>query len=105
MQLATANPSAGHPEITISGRFDAFETEAFRATVDELLAGPHSSLTIDLSEVIFVDSSGLAELVRTMKHCREADGELYLRDPSDPVRVILELTRLDAAFAVVTVDE
>lgn len=104
MQLATANPAAGHPEITISGRFDAFETEAFRATVDELLAGASSDLTIDLSDVVFVDSSGLAELVRTMKHCREQDGELYLRNPSDPVRVILELTQLDLAFAVVDVE-
>ena len=55
------------------------------------------------SFVFYMIGGALAELVRTMKHCRENDGELYLRNPSDPVRVILELTQLDAAFAVVDV--
>lgn len=88
------------PLVKLSGRFDAFETEAFRAIIDGLLEEPNSTLSIDLRNVHFIDSSGLAELVRGMKHCRERDGELILRGLSDSVRVILELTRLDAAFEI-----
>jgi len=100
MNINVVQTDPHHPRLELSGRFDAFETEAFRATVDGLLNGSRSNLTTVLRDVIFVDSSGLAELVRLMKHCRESNGELFLEAPSDPVRVILELTRLDAAFAI-----
>ncbi len=88
------------PCISIAGRFDAFEVDAFQQQVDDLLAAGATSLHVDLSEVTFVDSSGLAQLVRTQKRCRELDGELTLLSPSDPVIVILELTRLDMAFII-----
>lgn len=101
MQLATADPQTSHPSLVLKGRFDAFETERFRTTVDELFAGNADSLSIDMSDVIFVDSSGLAELVRAMKHSRERGGDVHIVSPSDPVRVILELTRLDSAFSIV----
>lgn len=102
MDIHTTGGSPAHPFLTLTGRFDAFETEAFRSTVDPLLAGDTTSISLDLSEVHFIDSSGLAELVRAMKHCREAGGELTLVRPSDPIVVILELTRLDAAFEIIT---
>ncbi|MEM7093244.1 MAG: STAS domain-containing protein [Actinomycetota bacterium] len=101
MQLVTDRKNTERPGLVLAGRFDAFETDAFREAADALLAQGSSSISVDMSDVIFVDSSGLSELVRTMKHCREAGGELYINSPSDPVRVIFELTRLDAAFTIV----
>jgi len=86
--------------IALVGRFDAFETEGYDAVVDPLITEAVPRLTVDLSNVEFVDSSGLAALVRSMKRCREAGGDLTLHDPSEPVTVILELTRLDAAFDI-----
>lgn len=100
MRLVTERSGTNHTELAIDGRFDAFETEKFRTTVDQILASGVTNLSVDLSDVIFVDSSGLAELVRAMKHCRENGGELFIVSPSDPVRVIFELTRLDAAFTI-----
>ncbi len=86
-------------EIELQGRFDAHEAESFREIVDGILANS-ASLSVVLTAVDFVDSTALAELVRAMKRCREAGGDLILVKPSDPVRVILELTRLDAAFTI-----
>lgn len=102
MNIEITDDAATHPHLALSGRFDAFETEGFRETIDGLLAGDATSIGLDLANVHFIDSSGLAELVRAMKHCREADGELFLLRPSDPIVVILELTRLDAAFEIRT---
>jgi len=100
MDITVSTADSSHPSVILEGRFDAFETEGFRTAIDELLAGPATHVTVDLQAVHFIDSSALAELVRAMKHCREAEGELYLHQLSDPVRVILELTRLDAAFEI-----
>lgn len=87
-------------ELRIEGRFDAHEVELFRTAVDTNLNSGRSHIRTDLSAVEFVDSSALAELVRGMKLCREAGGDLVLASPSDPVRVILELTKLDTAFVI-----
>ena len=87
-------------ELRIEGRFDAHEVELFRTAVDANIDDGRNHIRADLQKVEFVDSSALAELVRAMKHCREAGGDLVLASPSDPVRVILELTKLDAAFVI-----
>lgn len=88
-------------ELALHGRFDAHETDAFRQRIDaEMDSGVHH-LRINLAAVEFVDSTALAELVRGMKRCRELGGDLVLVQPSDPVRVILELTKLVAAFEII----
>lgn len=87
--------------IALTGRFDAFERDAFTAACQPLVDGDAPHVTVDLSNVEFVDSSGLAALVSAMKRAREQGGDLVLANPSDPVTVILELTRLDAAFDIV----
>ena len=86
--------------LDLSGRFDAFEVDAYRATADPVVDVDNASIVVDLADVNFIDSSALAELVRSMKHTSERGGELVLRNPSDPVRVILELTGLDLAFTI-----
>jgi len=96
----TTTTDGEHPLLTLAGRFDAFETEAFRAGFNDLFAGDAKSIAVDLHGVQFIDSAALAELVRAMKHCREAKGELILQRLSDPVRIILELTGLHAAFEI-----
>lgn len=100
MEIDHTGGSPEHPQLALTGRFDAFETEAFRSTLDSLVEAGATSVSVDLAQVHFIDSSGLAELVRAMKHCREVEGDLILVNPSDPVVVILELTRLDAAFEI-----
>lgn len=87
-------------ELSLRGRFDAHEAELFQATVEQALEDGHHHIRVNLANVEFVDSTALAELVRGMKRCREQRGDLVLVSPSDPVRVILELTKLDAAFEI-----
>ena len=87
--------------VLLEGRFDAHEAPAVRTILDELIDGASITLIIDLSSVQFIDSTALSELVRAMKRAREHGGDLTLAAPSDPVRVILELTALDQAFTIV----
>lgn len=83
--------------IAIQGRFDAQQA---RSTNDDIQAALQqtSNLVLDLSGAHFVDSAALALLVRTMKQCRQAGGDLRLCGVQPPVRYIFELTRLDRAF-------
>lgn len=85
----------------LAGRFDAHEVGTFKGLFDDLLGQGISHFRIDLADVNFVDSTGLAAMVRGMKRARERGGDVVLVRPSDPVRVILELTCLDVAFVIV----
>ncbi len=89
---------AGKHNVSLAGRFDAHEANGFRLAVEPLLAEPGAIVRIDLANVVFVDSSALAELLRAQRSATAAGGDLVLVDVSDPVRVILELTALGPVF-------
>ena len=84
----------------IYGRFDAHQVPVVQKEIDAALASGANTVVLDLSEVNFVDSSALAVMVRTMKHCRERNGELILCGLRQPVRIIFELTHMDRAFRI-----
>ena len=52
-------------------------------------------ITIDLSRLRFIDSSGAALMLRAKKWARDRKIELLFARPQDNVRNVLRLTRLD----------
>lgn len=86
--------------VHLVGRFDAHETDGFRTAVLPLVTAENNTVRIDLSQVAFVDSSALAELVRLQKAAAALGGEVILTQLSDPVRVILEITDLAEVFTI-----
>lgn len=92
--------TGGRVVFTLSGRFDAHEAGAVKDALRAEIEAGRSDIAVDLADVVFLDSSALAILTSAMKRCREAGGDLVLLSPSDPARVILELTRLDLAFQI-----
>ena len=85
--------------VRLAGEFDMGSVPEFRSKVegDE---NPWRRVVIDLSDVVFMDSSGLQELVRLNNRTRELGLEMVLAHPSQPVRRLLELTGLDTHFVV-----
>lgn len=98
MRIST-EAGTGHA-MRLAGRFDAHEIQGFRDCVEPLLLEKGTTVRLDMTDVLFVDSSALAELVRTQKSARTGGGELILTSVSDPVRVILELTALAQVFTI-----
>ncbi len=85
--------------IDLQGRLDAHQGKK----VNELLFDPAASSSrtvVNLSKVHFIDSTGLAILVKGMKHHREQAGDMILCELQQPVRIIFELTRLDRVFDI-----
>lgn len=85
--------------VSLRGRFDAHEAPNFRATVSPLV-DRYGLVHIDLSNIVFIDSTALAELVRLSRMAESRNGNFILRTPSVPVRVILELTGLNLALRI-----
>lgn len=78
-------------------RMDARTAPEFRRQMDELIAAGHRKLVLDLSEVDFLDSSGLGAIVSSLKALGD-DGHLLVVGTRPPVASLFKLTRMDKVF-------
>jgi len=85
--------------VTLSGEFDMGSIASFRTAIEESREA-WERIAIDLHDVVFMDSSGLQELVRLNNRARERGLELVLARPSVPVTRLLELTGLESHFVI-----
>ena len=92
--------------VEIEGRFDAFGVQSVTDVFTEAASGDKPKVVVDLGRVEFIDSMALATLVKGLKRTRENGGNFALCNLQQAVRIIFELTRLDAAFDIYpTLDE
>jgi len=86
--------------LEVAGRVDSYSVPNLRAQLSKFVHRRPANIVVDLTGVNFIDSSGLAALVQGLRSCREWGGNLCLSNPQRPVRMILELTRLDSAIDI-----
>lgn len=80
------------------GELDAFTVEGFRDRLATLTT--HERLVIDLSEVPFMDSSGLGALIGGIRRFREAGGEVGVVCDRAAVLRLLRTTGFDRIVTV-----
>jgi len=81
-------------ELAVTGRLDA-ETaiELAGAVAEELRRGRHE-IALDLDGVGFLSSAGIRVLFETHRSAKAAGGTCLIRTASEPIRRVLDLTRL-----------
>jgi anti-sigma B factor antagonist len=68
--------------------------------VRNLLTRGHRKILLNLSQVSYIDSTGIGELVGAFTSVREKGGELKLLNPAVRVVYVLRITRLNSFFPV-----
>lgn len=86
--------------VRLSGEVDVYTAPLLRDYLVELVDAGHCHLVMDLAELVFLDSSGLAVLAGAWRRIRQGSGTLALAEASPRLQNILHLTRLDLAFRV-----
>lgn len=85
--------------VAVNGRLDALSAPDLRQRISSLEAEGIDEILVDLSDIDFVDSAGLAALISGMKAARLSGGDLELVRPrSDEAYRVFELTRFDQVF-------
>ena len=84
--------------LKLKGRLDAVAAPDLKFKLKELVAGNHAKVIIDLMDVSFIDSSGLAALVSGFRAAREAGGTIKLAGLREQTMMVFKLTRLDRVF-------
>lgn len=86
--------------ITVSGDVDAQSAPQLDDRLSELVSQGEQNYVIDLSAVPFMDSSGLATLVKLFKRIRIGHGDIKLAGMRPEILKIFQLTRLDRVFDI-----
>ena len=95
----------GHTVVTLRGQLDLCDAVAVAAALGAV-AVREPGIIVDLAGLEFIDSSGIAALVRGRRQAREAGGDLILAAPQQAVTRVLAVIRLADAFSVhATVEE
>jgi anti-sigma B factor antagonist len=58
------------------------------------------NIVVDLQDVRYMDSSGVATLIEGYKLCQKNNGRFVLAGLKPEVREVFELTRLDRVFEI-----
>lgn len=99
MTLVYADPTS--VLLSLVGRFDAVEAPRVRRLVESEDIAAATHLTVDLSEVDFVDSAGLAVLARARRDRALSGGSVTLIRPrSEDAMRVFRLTQFDQIFTM-----
>jgi len=89
------NPHAnGVSEVAVSGRLNMVTAPRVREAIQTAVNNNQPRVAVDLSGVVFLDSSGLGALIAGLKTAREAGGDVRLVNPTEQVQLVLELTNM-----------
>ncbi len=75
-------------------------TMAIRNAVREVLKNGGKKIVLNLSEVNYIDSSGIGELVSTYTTVTNQSGQLKLLNLTKKIQELLQITKLLTVFSV-----
>jgi anti-sigma B factor antagonist len=92
--------------VQLSGWIEIASAPQLRDTLISLIDDGHLHLVVDLSEVVFLDSTGLGVLIGLLHRLRSRDGSLVLAGAKDRVYKVFHTTQLTKVLTFTdTVDD
>lgn len=86
--------------LELGGEIDMKCSAKVKDQFKEIFRDNPSLIVVDMTEVKFMDSSGLATLVGVLKWCRLNSSELRLAGLTKAVRSIFDICRLESIFQI-----
>ena len=90
--------------VLAGAQLDASTAEEFKRDITPVLE-THTQVVFDLSQLAFVDSSGLGAFLSCLRHVHARGGDLKLCGLSQPVRALFELVRMHRIFHIFDTQE
>src|SRR6476469_3396358 len=92
--------------VPLRGEIDLHVSPGIELSLAGVTAKRPAHIVVDLTEVTFVDSSGLAVLIHGMQDVQKYGGKFAIVGLQETVRPIFEIARLDQVFQIFpTVDD
>jgi anti-sigma B factor antagonist len=97
--LDTIEPGDGHALVRIAGEIDVFTAPRLRERLADLVTAGDVHIILDMSQVEFLDSTGLGVLVGGLKRVRTRDGSLTVVIKAERLVRIFRITGLIKVFS------
>jgi anti-sigma B factor antagonist len=91
--------------VEVSGEIDIASAPALSSCLNDCLSEGCIEMTLDMTQLTFIDSNGLEVLVRIIKQLRADGGRLIICNPPPIAQEVLGITGLTPYLEVVTTDQ
>lgn len=88
--------------VDVSGDIDLNRSLDFQKSLLDVLEKGPQQIIVNLSGVSYMDSSGVASLVKLLSRTRKSGSRLCLVGLTERVKSLFEITRLDVVFSIYT---
>jgi anti-sigma B factor antagonist len=86
--------------VEVQGDIDLRSSPALQEKLGKVLNEEPDRVVVNLADVPYMDSSGVASLVKVLSHVKKQSVPLVLVEMTDRVRSIFEITHLDTVFDI-----
>ncbi|HEV7770430.1 MAG TPA: STAS domain-containing protein [Solirubrobacterales bacterium] len=103
-EVEVGDPEHGVQTIFVRGELDLSTAPELEAPLEQALEGGKGSVLIDLTRCEFIDSTGIALIVRAWQRLQSGENgrALVICTENDQVRRVLEITGLELSIPVHT---
>jgi anti-sigma B factor antagonist len=86
--------------VAVEGEIHVSTAPEFSAMLGATVDDGHTSLVLDLTGVMFIDSTGLSVLLNALRQVTHAGGQMAVVCSNPTVLRLFEITRLDTTFDI-----
>jgi anti-sigma B factor antagonist len=86
--------------LPLEGEIDLHVSPRLEHSLNSIIKNRPDHVVVDFSGVTFIDSSGMAVLIRALQSMKEYGGRLTISGMNESVRPIFETARLDQVFVI-----
>lgn len=96
--LIKTKTAEGIPVIQLTGEVDAYTCSMFRDAMIDIIEQGNPFVVVSMTNVEYIDSSGLGTLVGGLKRASEMKGKIAVVASSVQIRKVFEITGLEKVF-------
>lgn len=96
----TSRESGDRTVIEVKGEIDVYTAPVLREELTSLIDSEHTTIVVDLTQVSFMDSTGLGVLVGALKKVRTLGGDLALVIDQEKILKVFRITALTQVFTI-----
>ena len=100
MKIHTKGLGEGVLVVHLDGKLNMVHAPQLRDLINSHVDAGDTRISIDLTKVDFIDSSGLGALINALKVVRQAGGDLRIAAPTEQVKLVLGLTNLNRVLKI-----
>lgn len=87
-------------DVYLSGEIDVSTANEVKENLINLISKQSADINLDMTNLDYIDSTGLGALIGVLKRLKENDKDIYITNTKKNVRKIFNITGLDKIFKV-----